>query len=68
MPPNKRNCVLTLVVEKLAARQLNNPKHSLMRPGHKWIFPQGDLQKGTICSPQQTKGAQTKGAQTKGAA
>jgi hypothetical protein len=53
MPPNKRNCVLTLVAEKLAAGQLNDPKYSLTHPGHKWILPQGDLQRVPYVPPNE---------------
>jgi hypothetical protein len=43
MPPEKFNCVPTLVTKKLAAGQLHDPKRSLTHPRNKWILPQGDL-------------------------
>jgi hypothetical protein len=55
MPQNKRNRVLTLVAEKLAAGQLNNPKRSLMHSKHEWIFPQGDLQRAPYVPPKEQR-------------
>jgi hypothetical protein len=55
MPPNKRYRVLTLVAEKLAAGQLNNPKRSLMHPRHEWILPQGDLQRAPYVPPNKQR-------------
>jgi hypothetical protein len=55
MPPKKRNCVLTLIAEKLAAGKLNDPKHSLTHPGHKWILPQGDLQRVPYFPPNEQR-------------
>ncbi len=55
MPPNKCNCVLTLVAEKLTAGQLNNPKCSLTHPRHKWILPQRDLQRAPYVPPNKQR-------------
>jgi hypothetical protein len=52
---NKRNCVLFLVTEKSAEGQLNNPKRSLTHPGHKWILPQGDLQRVPYVLPNKKR-------------
>jgi hypothetical protein len=55
MPLNKRNHVLTLVAEKLAAGQLNDHQHSLTHPGHEWILPQGDLQRALYVPPNEQR-------------
>jgi hypothetical protein len=55
MPPNKCNHVLTLVAEKFAAGQLNNPKRSLTHPGQEWILPQGNLQRAPYVCPNKQR-------------
>jgi hypothetical protein len=54
-PLGKRNRALTLVAKKFAAGQLNNLKRSLMHPGHKWILPQGDLQRAPYVPPSKLR-------------